>query len=61
MELTGEIILACVIIIVAGVGLVNGNLSAQDFITILGMIFSFLAGFKLGFYRALKQIGGMKK
>jgi len=61
MEISQEIILACIIVIISGIALIHGNISPQDFITILGMVFSFLAGYKIGAYKAFKKYMGVKK
>jgi len=58
VEIQWDVILACVVVVVAGIGLIHGDLTAQDFIYVVGLVFSFLAGKKIGFKYALKKLRG---
>lgn len=57
-EVQWDVVLACVIVVAAAAGLIKGSLTAKDFITIIGMVLSFLAGKKVGYNLAMRKIRG---
>lgn len=48
MELDNWFVIACVIVVIAGVALVVGKLDAKDFIAVINLVIGFLTGRKVG-------------
>ena len=48
MELDSWFVIACVIVVIAGVALVVGKLDAKDFIAVINLVIGFLTGRKVG-------------
>ena len=48
MDLDNWFVIACVIVVIAGVALVVGKLDAKDFIAVINLVIGFLTGRKVG-------------
>ena len=59
MDLDNWFVIACVIVVIAGVALVVGKLDAKDFIAVINLVIGFLTGRKVGI-EVGKRLGGKR-
>jgi len=54
-EFKWEFVLAIIVVLCATAGLVSTNLTQENFVYVLGLVFSFLGGVGYGAYRVMRR------